>query len=99
MLELDRIMLENQDSPQVLSRLQHCQISIVSGPEVFCEEFIQQDGLNKLIQLFRFGKWQIQAVALDCLPKLFEYQSTLAQMNKNTVNYTLIYEKIAETRP
>jgi hypothetical protein len=52
--------------------MQHVQISLFSGSEAFLEEFIAQQGLSKLVRLLRFGKWQVQALALDTIPKLYE---------------------------
>jgi len=44
-----------------------------------------------------FSKWQIQALALDVIPKLYERQSTIDYMNRNSSTiYGGLWEKIAD---
>jgi hypothetical protein len=70
--ELQDISLQKPDAATLVPRMQHVQISLFSGSEAFLEEFIAQQGLSKLVRLLRFGKWQVQALALDTIPKLYE---------------------------
>jgi hypothetical protein len=46
-------------------------MTILGGSDFFYKEFIEQGGLNGLIQLLRTSKWQIVAVTLDIIPKLY----------------------------
>lgn len=48
------------------------------------------------MQLLRVSKWQIQAVALDTIPRLYERQSTIDFMKQNTFIYLQMWEKISD---
>ena len=71
-------------------------MSILGGNETFYKEFIEQGGLNGLIQLLRTSKWQIVAVTLDIIPKLYSYEYAIDFMKQNTHIYTNMWETIAD---
>ena len=49
------------------------------------------------MQLLRFAKWQVQALALDTIPKLYERQSTIEYMKLNAATiYSGLWEKLAD---
>lgn len=74
--------------------MQHVQISLLSGQEEFLDSFIEQQGLFKLVQLLKFSKWQIQAVALDSIPRLYERRSTIEFMRKNSNIFNDLWKKV-----
>ena len=52
--------------------------------------------MSKLVQLLRYPRWQIQANALNCIPKLYESVSALEYLKTHNSLYMHMWEKIAD---
>lgn len=78
-------------------RAKHIQITLLSGGPDFLDYFIEQQGLTKLVQLLKYAKWQVQAVALNSIPRLYERDSTMEYMKKNSTIFTQMWVKINDS--
>ena len=54
--------------------------------------FNEYNGLNKLIELLKLSDWKVKALALDAIPKLYNFQSTIAYIQQNSQILIIMWE-------
>lgn len=77
---------------EVISRLQLLQISFFCADEDLMSLFNEYNGLNKLVELLKLSDWKVKALALDTIPKLYNFQSTIAYIQQNSQILIIMWE-------